>query len=326
MEKFTTLEAILLQLKKELAEGQKFDIWDEKCLYAEKSLCCRSRYKLSDQCILAASTNVSEDDIEHLPAEIEAMELGLYCYGQDLVDVVSSAIEQRPRATAQELLQALNYHSINDSFIDFSKMKNRPLKWNIGIFPRFSANQLTHELSERETDVLSRGQLLEYPAGSVLIESGDSEIISLCNLISWQSEWALYLCVSMPSVEKAGYWDHMLYQKHPISPIANPEDGKKIKQPRLIANIDAFLQAFPGTDPKILAQYCQSDFKIADAQRRWEQYMIRRHRQKGWQPPDPPPVQRVQPSDMYNSDDWRQIFDFLRYLGFPLENELVKLP
>ena len=89
MEKFTTLEAILLQLKKELAEGQKFDIWDEKCLYAEKSLCCRSRYKLSDQCILAASTNVSEDDIEHLPPEIEAMELGLYCYGQDLVDVVS---------------------------------------------------------------------------------------------------------------------------------------------------------------------------------------------------------------------------------------------
>ena len=114
MEKFTTLEAILLQLKKELAEGQKFDIWDEKCLYAEKSLCCRSRYKLSDQCILAASTNVSEDDIEHLPPEIEAMELGLYCYGQDLVDVVSSAIEQRPRATAQELLQALNYHTINE--------------------------------------------------------------------------------------------------------------------------------------------------------------------------------------------------------------------
>ena len=66
----------------------------------------------------------------------------------------------------------------------------------------------------------------------------------------------------MPSVEKAGYWDHMLYQKHPISPIANPEDGKKIKQPRLIANIDAFLQAFPGTDPKILAQYCQSDLII----------------------------------------------------------------
>lgn len=326
MERFTTLETILLQLKKELAEGQKLDIWDEKCLYAEKNLCCRSRYKLSDQCILAASTNVSEDDIEHLPPEMEVMGLELYCYGRDLVDVVSSAIKQRPRAAAQELLQALNYHSINDSFIDFSEAKKRPRKWNIGIFPRFSASQLNHELSERKADVLSRGQLLEYPAGSVLIESSDSEIISLCNLISWQSEWALYLYISMPTAEKAGYWDHMLYQKHPISPIANPEDGKKIKQPRFIANIDAFLQAFPKVEPNILAQYFQSDFKIVDAQRRWEQYMIRRHRQKGWQPPDPPPVQRVQPSDMYHSDDWRQVFDFLRYLGFPLENELIKLP
>lgn len=325
MNKTATLETILFLLKEELAKGENLGTWDEKCLYAEKTLCHKSRYSLSDQCIPAAGTTVDEDDIEHLPPEIKAMGLDLYCYGQDLVDVVSSAIEQRPRATAQELLQALNYHSIHDSFIDFSEIKKRPKKWSIGVFPRFSADQLKYELSERNTDVLSRGQLLEYPSGSVLIEGGDSEIISLCNLISWQSGWALYLYISMPSAEKAGYWDHTLYQKHPISPIANPEDGKKIKQPRLIANIDAFLQAFPGIDPKILAQYFQSDFKIADAQRRWAQYMIRRHSQKGWQPPDPLPVQRVQPSDKYNSDDWRQVFDFLRYLGFPLENELTEL-
>ena len=190
MDSFTTLEAVLLQLKKELAEGKKIDSWDKKSLYAEKSLCRQSRFNLSDQCIPAAGTTVSDDDIEHLPPEIEAMGLGLYCYGQDLVDVVSSAVEQRPKATAQELLQALNYHNINDSFIDFSEAKKRPKKWSIGIFPRFSAGQLKHELSKRDTDVLSRGHLLEYPSGSVVIESGDSEIISLCNLISFQSEWA----------------------------------------------------------------------------------------------------------------------------------------
>lgn len=326
MDEYISLETILLQLKKELAKGENLGAWDGKCLYAEQSLCHKTKYSLSDQCVIATGTIVSDDDIEQLPSEIEAMGLGLYCYGQDLVDVVSSAIEQRPRVTAQELVQALNYHSIKDSFIDFSEIKKRPKKWSIGVFPRFSADQLKYELSERNADVLSRGQLLEYPSGSVLIEGGDSEIISLCNLISWQSGWALYLYISMPSAEKAGYWDHTLYQKHPISPIVDPEDGKKIKQPRLIANVDAFLQAFPETDPKILAQYFRSDFKIADAQRRWEQYMIRRHKQKGWQPPDPLPVQRVQPSDKYNSDDWRQVFDFLRYLGFPLENELTELP
>lgn len=322
MDKFTTLETILLQLKKELLEEKKVDCWDEKCLYADKALCCKSTYHLSDQCVPAAGTIISDDDMEHLPPEIEAMGLGLYCYGRDLVDVVSSAIEQHPGASVQKLLQALNYHSVNDSFINFSEMKKRPQKWNIGIFPRFSVDQLKYELSRRDADVLSKGRLLEYSSGSVMIESGDSEIISLCNLISFQSTWALYLCIALPSIEQAGHWSHRLYQKYPVSPIANPEDSKKIKQPRLMANVDAFLQAFPETEPETLTQYFQSDFVIADAQRRWEQYMMRRHKQKGWQPPAPPPVQRVRLEDKYNSDDWQQVFDLLRYLSFPLEGEI----
>ena len=76
MDSFTTLEAVLLQLKKELAEGKKIDSWDKKSLYAEKSLCRQSRFNLSDQCIPAAGATVSDDDIEHLPPEIEAMGLG----------------------------------------------------------------------------------------------------------------------------------------------------------------------------------------------------------------------------------------------------------
>lgn len=321
MDTFATLEAILSQLQKDLKTGSKIDDWDEKCLYAEKTLCSKSRYQLSDRCCLAASTTVDEADVEHLPPEIEALGLGLYCYGRDFVDVVSAAVKQRPSASVHELLQALNYHNINDSFINFSEMKKRPKRWNIGIFPHFSVSQLKQELTARQSDVLTRGYFGEYPAGSVMIESGDSEIISLCNLISYQSEWALYLCVSLPSAEQAGHWSHMLYQKYPISPMANPEDSK-MKQPRLIANVGAFSQAFPGTEPDILAQYLLSDFKVVDAQRRWEQYMVRRHKQKGWQPPEPSPVYRVRAEDQYTSDDYRQVFDLLRYLSFPLEDEI----
>ena len=102
--------------------------------------------------------------------------------------MVSAAVAQHPKVSIQELLQALNYHSINDSFIDFAEMQKRPKKWNIGIFPRFSVSQLKHELAARKADVLMNGRLLEYPAGSVMMESGDSEIISLCNLISFQSK------------------------------------------------------------------------------------------------------------------------------------------
>ncbi len=321
MDTFITLQTILSQLQKELKAGSVIDNWDKKCLYAEKALCSTSRYQLSDCCYLSTSTIVDETDIEHLPPEIEAMELGLYCYGRDLVDVVSAAVEQRPNASVHELLQALNYHNINDSFINFSGMEKRPKRWNIGIFPQFSASQLKQELIARKSDLLTRGYFLEYPAGSVMIEGGNSEIISLCNLISYQSEWALYLCISLPSAEQVGNWIHTLYQKYPISPIANPEDSK-MKQPRLIANVDAFSQAFPGTEPSILAQYFLSDFIIVDAQRRWEQYMERRHKQKGWQPPKPRSVCYVRSEDQYSCNDYRQVFDLLRYLSFPLEDQI----
>lgn len=321
MDTVTTLEAILLQLQKALKASEKIDGWDERCLYAEKALCSKSRHQLSDRCYVAAGTTVDEADVEHLPPEIEALGLELYCYGQDLVDVVSAAVEQRPAASAHELLQALNYHNINDSFLSFSERKKRPKRWNIGIFPRFSVSQLKQELAARGSDVFTRGYFLEYPAGSVMIEGGDSEIISLCNLISFQSEWALYLCISLPSAEQAGHWSHMLYQKYPVSPIADPEDSK-MKQPRLMANVDALSQAFPGSEPGVLAQYFRSDFKIVEAQRRWEQYMIRRHRQKGWQPPEPCPVHYVRTEDRYSSNDYRQVFDLLRYLSFPLEDEM----
>lgn len=322
MDTFTTLEAILLLLKKELSSSGMVDDWNEKCLYAEKAVCARSRYQLSDCCCFATSTIVDDTDIEHLPSEIEKLGLGLYCYGRDLVDVVSAAVKQKPNVSVQELLQALNYHNINDSFINYSELKKRPKRWNIGIFPHYSALKLRQALTERNADVLADGLLLEYPAGSVIMESGDSEIVSLCNLISSQSEWALYLCITLPSAEEDGHWSHILYHSFPVSPIANPEDRGKTKAPRLIANIDAFVQAFPEVEPETLAQYFLSDLEIANSQQRWEQYMMRRHRQKGWLPPKPLPVRRIRTEDRYASDDYRQVFDLLCYLSFPLEIEI----
>lgn len=321
MDTLTTLEAILLSLQKELEDGNTIDDWDNKCLYAEKALCSKGKYQLSDRCCLAANTIVDDADMEHLPPEMERLGLGLYCYGRDLVDVVSAAVAQQPKASVLELLQAMNYHNIHDSFINFTEMKKRPKRLNIGIFPRFSVSRLKQELATREADVLVSGHFLEYPAGSVMMESGDSEIISLCNLISFQSEWALYFCISLPSAKQAGHWSHMLYQKYPVSPVANPED-KKLKQPRLIADADAFSRAFPETEAETLSQYFLSDFKVADAQRRWEQYMTRRHAQKQWQPSKPYPVRRVREEDRYTSDDYRQVFDLLHYLSFPLEDEI----
>lgn len=321
MDKPVSLETILLHIKNDVLSGKGEYIWNEKCLYAEKKLCSMRMYQLSDLCFVADSTAVDNDNIEHLPSEIENIGFGLYCYGSDLVDVVSAAVQQKPSISIQELLYALNYYMVNNGFINFSKIKKQPTRWNIGIFPRFSADQLKCELDKRKADILDRGHLLEYPLGSVLIENGNSDIATLCDLISYRSEWALYLCITLPSVEKKGFWTHILYHRQPASPISNPAD-KKLKQTRLIANIDAFVQAFAGTDPETLSKYLQSDSRIVERECQWEQYMIRHHKQKGWEPPKAHTSYRVLPTDQFCSGDWRQVFDFLKYLSFPIESEI----
>lgn len=322
MDKPIRLETILLQIKNDVAEG-KADIWERKSLYAETKLCTGGKYQLSDLCCVAENTTV-DDNNECLPSEINSMGWGLYCYGQNLVDIVSAAVQQKPGASAQELLYALNYYMDNDSFIDFSKVNNRPEKWHIGIFPKFSAEQLKHELITRKSDVLNKGQLLEYPSGTALVESGNSSIVTLCDLISFRSEWALYICISLPAVGADGYWGHILYHKQLVSPIANIAD-KKLKQPRLTANMDAFSQAFAGTDPSILLKYLQWDYKIRERQRQWEEYMSRRNKQKGWKPIAAPSTDHIRPEDQYCSGDWRQVFDFLNYLSFPFQERIVIL-
>ena len=318
---FVTLEAILLQVKKDTADRNAIADWNNKCLYAKKNICRQSRYQLSDLCYISEGTFVDDNDIEHLPPDVAELELGLYCYGDNLADIVINAVSQQPGIKAKGLLDALNYYSINDSFIDFAKLRERPKVWHIGIFPNFPASQLKRELDVRDADFLKRGCLLEYPSGSVLLESGNSEIVTLCDLISKNSEGALYLFVSLPSAKQKGYWSHTLYQKDLVSPIRNPED-KKLKQPRLIANTEAFSLVFGNKDPEIIQSYLQSDNFIVQRQKLWEEYMTRHHKQKGWKAPEAVPPYRVLPADQYSSDDYCQVFDFLRYLSFPIQGEI----
>lgn len=326
MEPLTTLEAVLTRLTDQLRRGAAED-WDGMCLYAPPEVCRHSRYALSDPCLLLEATWVDDDLTEHLPPAAEAAGLALYCYGHTLLDVAGSALRQRPALTAADLLRALNYYSIHDSFLTFSQEKTRPKRWNIGLFPGFSEAPLRRELSDRCPDFLSRGRLLSLPAGSVLIEDGDSELISLCDLISAASEWALFLDVTLPSPGRAGRWSHHLYHAgYPSGPRAHPDDPRKQNQFRLVPDLDGLTLAFPGTEPAVLEDYFRGDALIRDARGRWAQYMARRHRQKNWQPPAEPPVHCVRGEDRYASDDCRQVFDLLRYLGFPLEEVLEPVP
>lgn len=322
MEPLTTLKSVLTELIAQLRGGAPAN-WDGKCLYAPPEVCAKSRLAPTDPCLVLEATTVDDDLVERLPPSAEALGLALCCYGHTLTDVAENALRQRPALTPAELLRALNHYLITDSFLSFQEEKRRPRRWNIGLFPGFSPEALRRETEARYPDFFTRGRLLTFSNGSVLVEEGTSELISMCNLISAASEWALFVDISLPAPGRPGSWSHHFYRGgYPSGPRPHPEDPKKQNQYRLTADLEGLTLAFPGTEAAVLEDYLRGDLLIRCAYDNWQRYMARRHRQKNWQPPEPPPVHRARPEDRYASDDWRQAGDFLQYLGFPIADTL----
>lgn len=206
----------------------------------------------------------------------------------------------------------------------------RPRQWELGLFPGLSQLQLQKELDSYQHQHSPWGQILEYPTGAVLVEGGRTggakEVTPLCNLISFRSVWALSLSFALPAGDKEGHWAHYFYHNGQwISPRRHPDDPPKQNQFRTIADTAAIVQAFPGTDPAILEDYFHRDANIQARWTRWAEHMSRRHRQKGWQPPEQPSAHRIRPEDRYLSNDWQLVFDLAAYLGFPIEEPAIFL-
>ena len=91
-----------------------------------------------------------------------------------------------------------------------------PSKWELGLFPGLSKDQLQDELTQYQHQHSRWGRILEYPAGAVLVEGGKiggaREVTPLCNLISFRSTWALSLGITLPSSGQEGLWAHYFYQ------------------------------------------------------------------------------------------------------------------
>lgn len=206
----------------------------------------------------------------------------------------------------------------------------RPNHWEFALFPAFSRDRLQEELAQYQHQHTPWGQVLEYPAGAVLLEGGKiggaKEVTPLCNLISFRSTWALSFGVTAPASGRDGRWAHYFYHNGLwCSPRRHPDDPAKQNQFRSVADVEAVAQAFPGTDSAVLEEYLCEDANIRASRAQWASFMSRRHRQKGWQPPEQPPVRQIRPEDRYLSNDWRLLFDLARYLGFPVEDALEGL-
>ena len=87
---------------------------DDFCLYGKEDgeLALDRLYWMSDY------PDVVEDrDI--YPADVVEQDLQLVYYGEQLIDVLSVALEEEPEASPQDLVEALKYYHQHDSFMPF---------------------------------------------------------------------------------------------------------------------------------------------------------------------------------------------------------------
>ena len=59
------------------------------------------------------------EDSDVYPADASEQDLQLVYYGEQLIDVLTVAIEEKPDASLQDLVDALNYYNQHDSFMPF---------------------------------------------------------------------------------------------------------------------------------------------------------------------------------------------------------------
>ncbi|WP_269797074.1 hypothetical protein [Streptococcus sp. SM5] len=87
---------------------------DDFCLYGKENreLTLDSLYWVSDY------PDVVEDS-DVYPTDVAEQDLQLVYYGDQLIDVLVVALEEKPNASPQDLVEALNYYQQHDNFMKF---------------------------------------------------------------------------------------------------------------------------------------------------------------------------------------------------------------
>ena len=87
---------------------------DDFCLYGKED----------GELALARSYWVSNypdvvEDSDVYPTDVAEQDLQLVYYGEQLIDVISVALEEKPDVSPQDLVEALKYYHQHDSFMPF---------------------------------------------------------------------------------------------------------------------------------------------------------------------------------------------------------------
>lgn len=103
-----SLEQIIEQVRMDKLSSDDF------CLYGKEDgeLALDRLYWVSDYPDVV-------DDCDVYPADVVEQNLQLVYYGEQLIDVFAIALEEKPDASPQDLVEALNYYHQHDCFMTF---------------------------------------------------------------------------------------------------------------------------------------------------------------------------------------------------------------
>jgi len=88
---------------------------DDFCLYGKED----GELALDRLYWVSAYPDVVEDR-DVYPADVAEQDLQLVYYGEQLIDVLAVALEEKPNASPQDLVEALNYYNQHDNFMPFN--------------------------------------------------------------------------------------------------------------------------------------------------------------------------------------------------------------
>ena len=103
-----SLEPIIEQMR--VDESSSDDFWLYGKEYGELAL--DRLYWISDYPDVV-------DDRDVYPTDVAEQDLQLVYYGEQLIDVLTVALEEKPDASHQDLVEALKYYQQHDSFMKF---------------------------------------------------------------------------------------------------------------------------------------------------------------------------------------------------------------
>ncbi len=87
---------------------------DNFCLYGDTD----DQLKIDGNYYVADYPDVDGNDKEIYPQIVHSKKLHYLYSGQQFLDVIDSVLEQKPLASLDDFVKALNYYSANDDFLD----------------------------------------------------------------------------------------------------------------------------------------------------------------------------------------------------------------